>query len=260
MLPGSDNHVDGTFEHEKGRHSCYHLAWEAMSRSPIYEYKLWLKPSGYPKSNWTGIIVPSNSSALTIDAGSQHKSAYDLCDLARNVVYDVTVQSRNRFGWSDESNALLLSGEQQAASSPAHDEPELTSAAASTTVATTTASSSTSTEPTTTSFVTTTPLTVTPVTSAAVTTTAAITTSETENASSSTESTIGETVTFESTTESEIEPATTSTASTSSTASSSHFSGPTSQDEENSYETSAVSTFETTTDPQTPGTANGCTF
>lgn len=142
VLPSSENHIEGTND-EKDK-SCYHLAWEAVSLSPIYEYKLWLKPNGYPQSNWTIIIVPSNSSALTFNAGSQHKNAYDLCDLARNVVYDVTVQSRNRFGWSNESNALLLSGEQEESSSPNHDEPtELSSPVTATTIVTTTPQSTT---------------------------------------------------------------------------------------------------------------------
>ena len=120
LLNFDDDHdIDGN----KRRH--YQLIWDVVSYSPIYEYKLWLrpresiknkqttkqsqqmKPSNRDRAPHTNIIVPSSSAP----AGTfMHSHGYVLTDLAIGVVYKVTVQSRNRFGWSVESNAVFLSG------------------------------------------------------------------------------------------------------------------------------------------------------
>lgn len=116
----NDHDIDGN----KRRH--YQLIWDVVSYSPIYEYKLWLrpresiknkqsttkqpqqqKPGNRDRAPHTNIIVPSSSAP----AGTfMHSHGYVLTDLATGVVYKVTVQSRNRFGWSVESNAVFLSG------------------------------------------------------------------------------------------------------------------------------------------------------
>ena len=123
-----DHDINGN----KRRH--YQLIWDVVSYSPIYEYKLWLRPRESIKNNnnnnnnnnnkrqqqqtgggassrdrapHTNIIVPSSSAP----AGTfMHSHGYVLTDLAIGIVYKVTVQSRNRFGWSQESNGVYLSG------------------------------------------------------------------------------------------------------------------------------------------------------
>jgi len=119
LLNFDDDHdIDGN----KRRH--YQLIWDVVSYSPIYEYKLWLRPRESIKNKQptskqpqkainrdraphTNIIVPSSSAP----AGTfMHSHGYVLTYLAIGVVYKVTVQSRNRFGWSVESNAVFLSG------------------------------------------------------------------------------------------------------------------------------------------------------
>ena len=85
----------------------YRLTWDVVSISPIYEYRLWLKPRGQPETNWINLIIPSNSST---SSSSLQSHGYELSDLTPGVVYQVSIQSRNRFGWSAESNTVYLSG------------------------------------------------------------------------------------------------------------------------------------------------------
>ena len=92
----------------KPRRIGYRLTWDAISQSPIYEYRLWLRPRGQPEISWINLIIPSNSS--TGSSPSLHSHGYELSDLATGVVYQVSVQSRNRFGWSAASNTVYLSG------------------------------------------------------------------------------------------------------------------------------------------------------
>ena len=93
----------------KGRRIGYRLTWDAVSLSPIYEYRLWLRPRGQPEISWVNLIIPSNSSTWS-SSPSLHSHGYELSDLATGIVYQVSVQSRNRFGWSAESNTVNLSG------------------------------------------------------------------------------------------------------------------------------------------------------
>ena len=93
----------------KGRRIGYRLLWDAVSLSPIYEYRLWLRPRGQPEISWVNLIIPSNSSTGS-SSPSLHRHGYELSDLAIGIVYQVSVQSRNRFGWSAESNTVNLSG------------------------------------------------------------------------------------------------------------------------------------------------------
>ena len=93
----------------KGRRIGYRLLWDAVSLSPIYEYRLWLRPRGQPEISWVNLIIPSNSSTGS-SSPSLHSHGYELSDLAIGIVYQVSVQSRNRFGWSAESNTVNLSG------------------------------------------------------------------------------------------------------------------------------------------------------
>ena len=93
----------------------YHLIWDVMSHSPIYEYRLWLRPVNSPPATWINLIIPTTSSSTGSLLGSSssflHSHQYMLSDLKPGVVYLVSVQSRNRFGWSAESNVLHLTGD-----------------------------------------------------------------------------------------------------------------------------------------------------
>lgn len=95
-------------DHNGKRRITYRLTWDAVSQSPIYEYRLWLRPRGQPETSWINLIIPSNSSQGS--SSSLHSHGYELSDLATGVVYQISVQSRNRFGWSAESNTVFLSG------------------------------------------------------------------------------------------------------------------------------------------------------
>ena len=86
------------------------LTWDAVSLSPIYEYRLWLRPRGQPEISWVNLIISSNSSTAGTSSPSLHSHGNELSDLATGIVYQVSVQSSNRFGWSAESNTVNLSG------------------------------------------------------------------------------------------------------------------------------------------------------
>ena len=95
---------DGFPQEGSDRHR---LIWDVVSYSPIYEFRLWLRPHGKDKDHWINIIIPATAVATS---SFLHSHMYTIQDLGAKTIYEITVQSRNRFGWSEESNIVYLSG------------------------------------------------------------------------------------------------------------------------------------------------------
>ena len=96
---------DGNRLEEEGH--TFRLIWDVISHSAIYEYRLWMRPKGQSEDKWINMIIPAPATA---SMSFLHSHSYALSDLGHSVVYSITVQSRNRFGWSRESNRVDLSG------------------------------------------------------------------------------------------------------------------------------------------------------
>lgn len=168
-------------EIKAGRRIGYRLTWDAVSLSPIYEYRLWLRPRGQPEISWVNLIIPSNSSTGS-SSPSLHSHGYELSDLATGIVYQVSVQSRNRFGWSAESNTVNLSGGEDPEVTD-YDNSDITSSSSAHIIP---VEQSSGTAPETTSTTTTTTTTIAPTTTTTATTTTATTTTTTTAAASTT--------------------------------------------------------------------------
>ncbi|XP_046676192.1 neurotrimin-like isoform X3 [Homalodisca vitripennis] len=80
----------------------YTLIWEVESYSAIIEYKLLFKKhqGSSEMTDWTEIIVPADSSS----PGPIHSQSYTLWGLQESTVYEASVLSRNKFGWSRPSH------------------------------------------------------------------------------------------------------------------------------------------------------------
>jgi len=96
---------DGNRLETEGRR--HRLIWECVSHSGIIEYRLWLRPVNQKKDKWINITIGLPSASTT---SFLHSYSYVLATPASDnndgVVYDITVQARNKFGWSAESNVV----------------------------------------------------------------------------------------------------------------------------------------------------------
>ncbi|XP_053680258.1 neuronal growth regulator 1 [Anopheles nili] len=91
--------------------TTHNFIWQTESFSTLIEYKLKFRrvPSGnvtpfrrtLPQLAWNELIIPSDGSY-----GPLYSIGYTLKGLQPTSVYEVIVQSRNRYGWSDPSNIL----------------------------------------------------------------------------------------------------------------------------------------------------------
>lgn len=86
----------------------FNLLWQTESYSPISEYRLKFrlvklnrilaKPRTAALTDWREITIPGEYSEAPI-----HTAAYSLPGLDVGTLYEVAVQSRNRYGWSEMS-------------------------------------------------------------------------------------------------------------------------------------------------------------
>lgn len=87
----------------------FNLLWQTESYSPISEYRLKFRVVKLNRimtmhgkmaalSDWREITIPGEYSEAPI-----HTAAYSLPGLEAGTVYEVAVQSRNRYGWSEMS-------------------------------------------------------------------------------------------------------------------------------------------------------------
>ncbi|KPJ01184.1 Neurotrimin [Papilio xuthus] len=104
----------------KATSTSFTLIWEVDSYSTIIEYNLWIRPyygsrspidpdsvsTVGPAYFWSKIVVPGDS----ID-GPIHSASYTVRGLTPSTVYEATVTSRNRFGWSKTSAVLHFATE-----------------------------------------------------------------------------------------------------------------------------------------------------
>ncbi|XP_037024959.1 protein amalgam isoform X2 [Bradysia coprophila] len=88
----------------------HNLIWQTESLSQIFEYKLKFRqiPSGnitpmnrHTTIDWNELVIPSE-----LSEGPIHTIGYTLRGLMPASIYDVAVQSRNRYGWSDNSRII----------------------------------------------------------------------------------------------------------------------------------------------------------
>lgn len=97
---------DGNQLEMEGRR--HRLVWEVTSHTPIIEYRLWLHPRNQ-EDKWINITIGLPSESTT---PFSHTHFYILSTPATDgndgVVYEITVESRNKFGWSAASNTVLV--------------------------------------------------------------------------------------------------------------------------------------------------------
>ncbi|KAJ9599429.1 hypothetical protein L9F63_010098 [Diploptera punctata] len=87
----------------------YTLIWEVDSYSVIIDYLLMFRrydPITKPSPKWAKLIIPADSSA----PGPIQSKSYTLTGLTIATTYEAVVQSRNKFGWSKPSPAVLRFG------------------------------------------------------------------------------------------------------------------------------------------------------
>jgi len=98
---------DGNQLETEGRR--HRLIWEVISHTPIIEYRLWLRPRDQKKDKWINITIGLPSASTT---SFLHSYSYILStpvtDGNDGTIYEITVQSRNKFGWSAESNVVRI--------------------------------------------------------------------------------------------------------------------------------------------------------
>jgi len=98
---------DGNQLETEGRR--HRLIWEVISHTSIIEYRLWLRPRDQKKDKWINITIGLPSASTT---SFLHSYSYILStpvtDGNDGTIYEITVQSRNKFGWSNESNAVRV--------------------------------------------------------------------------------------------------------------------------------------------------------
>lgn len=79
----------------------FNLLWQTESYSPISEYRLKFRHGtrrGRKSDEWREITIPAEYSDAPI-----HTAAYSLPGLEIGSVYEVSVMSRNRYGWGEVS-------------------------------------------------------------------------------------------------------------------------------------------------------------
>lgn len=85
------------------------LSWQTESLSPIIDYKFKFRkvPSGnenFRKGGsfmWHQLTIPADRTT-----GPFHTKSYKLDGIAPSVVYEVMIQARNQYGWSEDSKIL----------------------------------------------------------------------------------------------------------------------------------------------------------
>ncbi|XP_067006796.2 igLON family member 5 isoform X2 [Anabrus simplex] len=86
----------------------YTLIWEVDSYSPIIEYNLLFRKyhEGTRPGPWVKLIIPADGGYVP---GQLHSKSYTLTGLDSSSTYEVTLLSRNVFGWSRPSSVLRFS-------------------------------------------------------------------------------------------------------------------------------------------------------
>lgn len=90
--------------------TTYNLIWTTESFSPIVEYRLKFRQvqlgnvvmeNRHFDGRWRELTIPGEASD-----GPLHSIGYVLRGLTAGKVYEVSVASRNRYGWSDNSRVV----------------------------------------------------------------------------------------------------------------------------------------------------------
>jgi neurotrimin len=88
------------------------ISWHATSFAPLLDYRFRFRRVQTGNENfirgnfsWRPLTIPADMDTT----GPFHTKSYRLIGLESSSVYEVVIKARNKYGWSEESNALRFS-------------------------------------------------------------------------------------------------------------------------------------------------------